>query len=740
MKHTIIDKKTFSEVINRHSSPDSAVAEIMPIVKDYYAKRRESLKQSFLLNRKANLYVLENSRLVDSIIELLCEVLGHYLKDTIISIIAVGGYGRSELFPYSDIDLLFIHEENDNQATEFASRLIYCLWDINLTVSQAVRTIKQTIIAAKSDVSICTNLLDSRLIFGSEKLFSEMQEKFSKFQEQSGTIDFVEAKLGEHDNRHLRCGDSRYVLEPNIKEGKGGLRDLHTLYWLVKYIYKIKNYDDISKIGILNRDEYKLFSQANDFLSLVRVNLHLIAGRAEERLTFDMQRLVSEKLGYHDDKASRSIERFMKQYFLVAKNIGNLTRSVCAVLDENGKRKPRIDIGNVIANAAKIDDFQIEFGRLTLILDDDFERKPYLLIKLFEVAHEQGLDIHPNTMQIVGRNLWRIDSILRRKEQANNSFMNILLSLKNPEAILRKMNDAGVLGKFIPDFGKVIGQMQFDMYHVFTVDEHTIFAIGILHAIGSGKYKEEMPIASEIFHLVKSKRVLFLALLCHDIAKGRGGDHSVTGELVARKLARRFGFSSYETDTCAWLVRNHLIMSRTAFKRDLGEEKTITDFVEIVQSPERLTLLMLLTTADIRAVGPKVWNGWKASLLRELYIASEEKLGSDRKLQRKEAKKLHDELELLLPNWQENELDDYVYQIETSGARGIDTATIAIIAGIIREVATSVNPLAINVKSDPSRATTEIIIATQDCNGLFAKTSGAIALAGANILSAKIFT
>jgi len=736
----LIDKKTLAELVKNQHSVEGFIGELVPLLQQQYEHSQDKIKAHFQLTRKPQPYLESNAELMDSIITVLAEGISHYLDNSPIAIIAVGGYGRKELFPFSDIDLLFLHDSENSAVAEYASRILYALWDMKCTVGQAVRSISQTLEAASKDYTIATSLLDMRFIYGNKKIFNSLQAQFlSQKQTQDSSL-FVEAKLQEHDARHLRTGDSRYVLEPNIKEGKGGLRDLHTLYWLLKYIYDITSYPEIAKLGLLTPEEYRLFSTAQEFLWQLRIHLHLQAGRAEERLTFDMQHAIAEAMGYHDSHAPRAIERFMKQYFLVARNSGSLTRSICAILEENGKRKPHLGIAGSMAKASQLDEFTLELGRIALMHEEDFSNKPYLLIKLFELAHKHRLEIHPHTLQKVTRSLWLIDSTLRRDAVANQSFMNILLSNENPEPILHAMSDAGVLGKFIPDFGKVIGQMQFDMYHVYTVDEHTLCALGILHNIGAGKYREDMPLASEIYGTIKSKRVLFLAVLTHDIAKGRGGDHSVIGELIARKLARRFGFDAYEIETCAWLVRNHLVMSRTAFKRDLNDAKTIEDFTLSVQSPERLKFLFLLTVADIRAVGPKVWNGWKNALLRDLYYAAEAEMGAGQHSQPRHHQQLQFELRQLLPDWQQQMIQEFVSQMETSGAKGLDNETIAAIARLVRELAGSLNPLALHTHSNPSRSITQVMLATPDSTGLFAKTSGVMALAGANIVSAKIFT
>lgn len=738
---SIIDKKYLLEKIGSAKTLEELRSTAMPIISEAFTHAREEINRRFMLAQKSAAYIAEHAFIIDTLLEILGELAKPHTTGHKISLVAVGGYGRSELFPYSDIDILFLHAKHNDADAEFASWIMYCLWDLGLNIAQSVRTVEETAAAAQKDVTLCTTLLDARLVFGDVALFEKFSKEFNNYTSSNNVAAFIEAKLTERDARHQKVGDSRYTLEPNIKEGKGGLRDLHTLYWLAKYIYHISSPADLLKHAILNDEEYKSYVMAQDFLWLVRMHLHLAAGRAEERLTFDMQRFIAETLGYHDDSTARSVERFMKEYFSVARTIGNLTRSVCAVLEENGKRKPRMGLGSRMNTETTLGNFHLDGERLAVEDDDAFRKKPLLLITLFAVAHEHGLDIHPHTLQLVTRHLWLADNNLRRNHEANQAFMDILLSKRNPEPTLRRMSEAGVMGRFIPDFGKVISQMQFDMYHVFTVDEHTILAIGILYNIGVGKYKDEMPIANQIFSLIKSKRVLFMSVLCHDIAKGRGGDHSLLGEVVVRKLARRFQFDEYEIETCAWLVRQHLLMSRTAFKRDLSDPKTIEDFIAEVQSPERLRLLLLLTVSDIRAVGPNVWNGWKGALLRELFNAAEEKMGARDRLESKIGfARVREELAQLLPELGKEGIEDYLEHVGKIFAVIFDADTHMRIARLLTELGQTGDLIRFDIRIDAFRAVTDIILCTNDSKGLFAKTSGAIALAGANILSAKIFT
>src|SRR5712672_3680478 len=537
-----------------------------------------------------------------------------------LAIVAVGGYGRGELAPYSDIDLLFLLPYKRTPRTEqVVEYLLYLLWDLGLKIGQSTRSVDECLRQARSDLTIRTGLLEARYLWGEQALFNELKRRFDSDIVRGTAAQFVEAKLAERDARHKRVGDSRYQLEPNVKEGKGGLRDLHTLYWIAKYIFRTEDVGKLVDLGVLSAEESARFERAQTFLWTVRCHLHYLAGRAEERLTFDLQTEIGRRMGYTDHAGTRGVERFMKHYFLIAKDVGDLTRIFCAILEADQQHKRRLPWIRWGTGRRSLEGFVIDGERLTIPSEDFFKTDPVGLLRLFHVAQQHDLDIHPRALRAVTQSLRLVDGRLRENPEANRLFLEILTSKKDPETALRRMNEAGVFGRFIPDFGRVVAQMQYDMYHVYTVDEHTLFAIGILHKIESGLLEEELPLATQLMETIVSRRALYLAVLLHDIAKGRGGDHSEIGERIALELGPRLGLSGEETETVAWLVRWHLLMSSTAFKLDIGDQQTIRGFVERVQSPERLKLLLVLTVADVRAVGPKVWNGWKATLLRELY-------------------------------------------------------------------------------------------------------------------------
>ena len=660
-----------------------------------------------------------------------------------LAIVAVGGYGRGELAPYSDIDLLFLLPYKRTPHTEqVVEYLLYLLWDLGLKIGQATRSIDECLRQAKSDLTIRTALLEARYLWGDQALFHEFKKRFDSDIVKGSAAQFVASKLAERDARHKRVGDSRYQLEPNIKEGKGGLRDLHTLFWIAKYIYRIDDVGKLVELGVLSAEESQRFDRAQKFLWTVRCHLHYLAGRAEERLTFDLQSEIGRRMGYTDHAGSRGVERFMKHYFLVAKDVGDLTRIFCAILEADQKHKRRLSWVRWGSARRALGGFVVDGERLTIPTEDLFKKEPLALLRLFHVAQQQELDIHPRALRAASQSLRLINQKLRADPEANRLFLEILTSRKDPETALRRMNEAGVFGRFIPDFGRVVAQMQYDMYHVYTVDEHTLFAIGILHKMERGLLNEELPLVTQLMPTIVSRRALYLAVLLHDIAKGRGGDHSEIGEQIALKLGPRLSLSAEETETVAWLVRWHLLMSSTAFKLDIGDPQTIANFVERVQSPERLKLLFALTVADIRAVGPKVWNGWKAALLRELYHRALEVIsgGLSGDGQHSRMATAQAAARRLLPDFSEAEFTTLVGRGYPFYWLSFDPATHARHARLMREAEASGAPLTVEKRVDLHRSVTEITLYTADHPGLFSRIAGALAISGANIVDAKIMT
>jgi [protein-PII] uridylyltransferase len=536
-------------------------------------------------------------------------------------------------------------------------------------------------------------------------------------------------------------GDSRYVVEPNIKEGKGGLRDLHTLFWIGKYVHRVPTVAELVDKGLLTRDELRRFQKAENFLWAVRCHLHTLAGRAEERLTFDFQREIAERMRYADRPGRSAVERFMQHYFLTAKQVGDLTGLFLAHLDDSFAVRGRRFVGlpALRRSPRKLDGFVLDRGRLALPEDDFFQQDPIRLIEIFALADKHGLEIHPLAMRAAARDARLIDARIRNDPRANALFLDVLTSPRDPETVLRWMNEANVFGRFVPDFGRVVAQMQFDMYHHYTVDEHSIRALGLLAQIEKGDLTDDHPLSTTIARQLVSRRVLYVAVLLHDIAKGRGGDHSVLGAEVAMKLCPRFGLTAAETETVAWLVRYHLLMSATAFKRDLADFKTILDFAEAVQSPERLRLLLILTVVDIRAVGPGVWNDWKRQLLSGLFEAAEEVLRLGHKQKGREERIAAKQQALAQAmGWDETTIKAAARRLPASYwiAEPLD-----VLERNARQVmAAQDTPLSISAQVYPDRGATLVTVYASDHPGLFFRVAGAIHLAGGSIIDARIHT
>lgn len=666
-----------------------------------------------------------------------------------IAVVAVGGYGRGTLAPGSDVDLLFLLPFKQTAWGECVVEFVlHLLWDLGLKVGHATRSIDECVRLAKADHTIRTAILETRFLCGQESLFERLKARFARDVVTGTGRDFVEAKLDERTRRHKGHGESRYLVEPNVKEGKGGLRDLHTLFWIAKYLHRVEDTSELLKTGLFTADEFKAFADAEEFLWLVRCHLHFIAGRAEERLTFDMQVDIAKRLGFEDKGGERGVERFMQRYFLVAKTVGDLTRIFCAALEAQNQ-KPWPVFGRVMTGIGRrrvdAEGFFIEQGRVHIEGPEVLRKNPVNFLSLFKIADDKGADIHPDALKEVTRNIAFVDDRLRADPEANRLFLEILCSRRDPERALRMMNEAGVFGAFVPDFGRIVAKMQFNMYHHYTVDEHLIRAIGHLAKIERGDYKEEHPVANEVIHKVLSREVLYVAMLLHDIAKGREGDHSEVGEEIALALCPRLGMSAAETETVAWLVLNHLVMSDVAQKRDLADPKTIRDFVAVVQSPERLRLLLCLTVADIRAVGPGVWNGWKGQLLRQLYWEAEAQMlgGFSATARPQMVAQAKAALAKRLGDWPEEVRERALARHYDPYWLALDGDTHEAQARQMRaadEAGLGEKTFSLTAKDDAFRSVTEVSIFTGDHPGLFSQLAGAFAMGGANIVDAKIFT
>ncbi|MDE2383623.1 MAG: [protein-PII] uridylyltransferase [Alphaproteobacteria bacterium] len=665
-----------------------------------------------------------------------------------LSVVAVGGYGRGTLAPGSDIDLLFLlPAQASAKVNEVVEFLLYALWDARQKVGHATRQVDECLRLAKTDNTILTSILEARYICGAKPLFTQLSERFKAEIVATGAKKFVTEKLAERDGRHAKSGESRYAVEPDLKDGKGGLRDLHTLFWIAKFIFNANSPDELAEKGAFSKTELHTFLKCEDFLWAVRCHLHFIAKRGEDRLSFDRQAELAQRLRYKSHGGLKAVERFMRHYFLIAKDVGDLTRIFCASLEQKHfKEAPRLSrlISKFLPSRARArgvpSAFKLENGRISVVNDQVFAQDPVNMLRIFKLASEGLTEIHPDALKLMRKSFRLIDDRLRQNREANGIFLDILCKSEAPESLLRLMNEAGVLGRFIPEFGKIVAMMQFNMYHHYTVDEHLIRAVGVLSQIENGTFAKDHPLSAKIFPTLSSRRALYVATLLHDIAKGRKEDHSVAGEKVALELCPRLGLSPEETDLVAWLIRNHLLMSETSQMRDLNDFKTILDFVQVVQSPERLKLLLILTVADIRAVGPGVWNGWKGQLLRTLYLEAEPVVSGGHSATSRDARvhlaqdaffaKLGVADEAARQKIASRHYDAYWLNVATERQlRHHQLMAKAVKGEVLTDVAT-----------DGFAGITEITVFAPDHPRLLALITGACAAAGGNIIGAHIFT
>ena len=660
------------------------------------------------------------------------------------AVMAIGGYGRGEMAPYSDVDLLFVTSGKISAHVESViESALYMLWDLHMKVGHSSRTIRECLRLGKQDITIRTSLLEMRFLSGeaaiAEELRSALREQLFR-----GTVgEFIEAKLEERATRHRKQGGQRYVLEPNVKEGKGGLRDLQTLYWIAKYEHGVNKAGELVGLGVFKPEEFAAFDAAERFLWAVRCHLHLIADRAQDQLTFDNQVQVAERLGYHDHSGRRAVEHFMQDYFRHATRVGELTRIFLTELEaRHVKQEPAI-LGFLRGRTRRKKlkpGYVLKQNRLAIADVAAFFADKLNILRLFEEALRTGYLIHPDTMRALAANLHLIDDEMRRDPEACAIFLDLMLKQGNPERALRRMNELGVLAAFLPEFAPIVAMMQFNMYHSYTVDEHTIQVISTLAQIERGELVEELPVASGILKRGVNRKVLYVACLLHDIGKGRKEDHSVVGARIARSVCPRLGLKQAESDTVEWLVRYHLLMSDMAQKRDIADPRTVRDFAKAVKTRERLELLTVLTVCDIRGVGPNTWNNWKATLLRGLYRATATALDTgledlNRENLEGEAKRA---LRDALSDWSKPDLKAEMDRHYGPYWQGLDLATQVTFAEMLRGI--GADEIRIDTREDPDRDATRVCFALNDHPGIFSRLAGALSLVGANVVDARTYT
>lgn len=698
--------------------------------------------------RDARSFVRSQTWLIDAVLTSALGVAARHLVDppfqgapTGLAVMAVGGYGRAEMAPASDVDLLFLTVGRAGPRIQAViEATLYVLWDLKLKVGHSSRTIEDCLRYGRDDMTIRTALLERRHLWGDTALSDRLGTKLETDLFRNTAPDFVEAKLSERAERHRKQGGQRYMLEPNIKEGKGGLRDLQTLYWIAKYIHRVDKAAELVALGFFTEDEYQNFRDAETFLWAVRCHMHHVTGRAIDQLTFDLQPEIAARMGFADHGGRRGVEHFMQAYFRHATRVGELTRIFLTALEaRHVKRAP--DLLGLLRRRKKVRaGYRVDFNRLNIADPQAFLADPLNLLRIFEEGLRTGLLLHPDAMRLIAANLNLIDTETREDPEAVRIFLDLMLKHGNPERALRRMNELGALSAFIPEFEPIVAMMQFNVYHHYTVDEHTIQCISVLAQIERGELVEELPVASKILTEGVDRRVLYVALLLHDIGKGRPEDHSILGAQIARRVAPRLRLGPEDAETVEWLVRNHLLMSDTAQKRDIGDPRTVRDFARAVKSRKRLDLLTVMTVCDIRGVGPGTWNNWKAMLLRQLYRDTADALENgvealNRSNREDEAKRA---LREALADWPRADLRAETGRHYGPYWQGLAKATHVVFAKLLRGIGDS--EIRIDLHPDDGRDATRACFALSDHPGIFSRLAGALALVGANIVDARTYT
>jgi [protein-PII] uridylyltransferase len=658
-----------------------------------------------------------------------------------LTLVAIGGYGRGELNPYSDIDLMFLYKGRDSrQVEDIAQKLLYFLWDMRLDVGYSVRTLKDCAEMANSDTTVKTALVDARYLIGSRSLYGDFQKIMLTQILSKGSDSFIEEKVQEMRARREKYGSTVYTLEPNIKEGEGGLRDLHTTLWVAKIRYKIYVPRELIIKGIISEAELADYNSSLSYLWRIRNELHYLCGRKNDQMTFDAQTRMAEFFGYADRGKVLAVEDFMRDYYLHAMKVKNFTSMFITKCTWREESSMKI-LGYLIRRPIGEGLFIIK-GELVIPDETVVSKDPGLLMKVFEYSQKHGVSLHLKTEALVRNNLDQINDKFRRNREVNASFFNILRSEKGLGETLQLMHELEFLNRFIPEFEKLYCKVQHDIYHIYTVDIHSLFAVGEIAGLWRGEHGADLPLLTQLANEVDKRELLILAVLLHDMGKGEGGGHADKGAAMVPTIARRMGLSREDTERLEFLIKNHLLFAHIAQRRDLHDEKMIIQLARQMEKSENLKMLYLLTYADIKAVGPDVWTEWKALLLQELYEKAFEVLErgdfrlearSERvkKVKRKVIEILGDEFAAELVK---EELKAMAIRHLLSNAPSILAEHVRIMLSL------GDNSMVTRIAHETEGGYTNYTICTLDVSGLFSKITGVMAANGMNILGAQIHT
>ncbi len=721
--------------------------ELLPIIQNYLISCRSEIRNNFIKSSDGTYVLGLNSFLTDNLIKFLFQlsIKNYSFEVNDLCIIALGGYGRGEMAPHSDVDILFLipeNLENNKNIKNCIENILYYLWDLGFSVGHSSQTLKEVLNHSKKDLNLLTSLLDKRYIIGNKKSFFNLKKSFSEFVLKSNSFNFVRNKLLESEKRHLRFGGSRYVVEPNVKEGKGGIRDLQTLIWIAKFVYNSDSIIKLLETGAFLKSELLSFADSQRFLFSVRCHLHFRSEREDDNLAMDSQIEIANLMNFREKDNQSNVERFMKRYFLATKSVGDLTRIFCSAIEEDLKKPLRLNFfSQSISDIPQ--PFVIKNKRISINKKDFFNQNPTNIFKLFHLSHFKKIEIHPKTLRQVTGCIKSIKKSTALNAENNKLFLEIIISNDDPTKILRLMNECKILGRIIPEFQKIVGLIQYDMYHHYTVDEHTIFTISNIHSFKKGDFNNVSNLGTKVIGQIEFLDPLIIALLLHDIAKAEKGDHSVNGANLARTICKRFNIESNQIKTISWLILNHLLLSKTAFKYDLNDEKVIENCAKKIKTMDKLNYLLVLTICDIKAVGPKIWNDWKKALIHELYIKVSSNILSKKISNSKGDKILTKELlykELLNRKWDEKQINNYCAKFNINYWKTFNIEAINKHLNIFNNMLRSEKKYKLQISFTKKLNATELIVIAPDHYGLFSKIVGIVTSCGFDIFSAKIFT
>lgn len=711
----------------------------VPSYKDYLVRVDQALADAFDRRVSVRHLVLIRSQVIDNLLSQLWQTFA--IDNQHCTLIAVGGYGRGELHPGSDIDLLILVDaSNDHTFLAQLQPFITFLWDIGLKIGHSVRTVKECCEKAEEDITIATNLIESRVLAGNAEFYQQLQDLTGP-DKMWPAREFYEAKIAEQKARYRKYKGTSFDLEPNLKGNPGGLRDIQLVGWIAKRYFSSQSLHELANQGVFTLKEYRTLMGSQLFLWRVRYALHVITGRGEDRLLFQHQKRVAEYLGFKDKKEALAVEQLMQKYFRAAIKIRNVTELLLQVFEE-----VILDHDKTITIEPIDDDFQIENGRIALKEPERVATEPELMLKIFITAAKVPGNKHVSakTLRAIRDNRHTIDSSFRNNEKYKRLFLEFFSIKHQGDRPFFLLKRNGILARFVPLFEKISGQMQFDMFHAYTVDEHTLFLLKNLARFANPKYAEEFPYCSKIMEQLDKPQLIYLAGLFHDIAKGRGGDHSELGAVDALNFCRYLNMPEEDAETVSWLVKKHLLMSVTAQRKDISDPDVIKAFAEQVKTQQRLDLLYILTVADIRATSPKLWNSWKDALLKELYLTTTRYLAQDDVQEMSEQEYIAQVKQKALAILAENKvsLSETETLWETLEDNYFKTTPVYRIVWHTSSVIKHAhgNAPLVEIRRHHNEAGTEVFIYTNDQPGLFAAITATLSQKNLRTQAAELFT